>query len=96
MSGEHSTEEVRRIEMTATVEIETSEAAPSDWLSRVTEADFPYRNMGGAPLTEDEGLEHLAYNALANGVEDASRLDGWGDLERGMVTMLVTRAEADA
>lgn len=82
--------------MTATVEIETSEAAPSDWLSRVTEADFPYRNMGGAPLTEDEGLEHLAYNALANGVEDASRLDGWGDLERGMVTMLVTRAEADA
>ena len=91
-----SAERTRRIEMTATVQIDASEAAPADWLSRVTDPDFPYRHMGGTALTEDEGLEHLAYNALANGVEDASRLDGWGDLDRGMVTMIVTRAEAEA
>lgn len=40
-------------------------------------------------VTEDEVLEHLAYNAIFNGVEDASRLDGWGDLERGKITMRV-------
>lgn len=40
-------------------------------------------------VTEDEILEHLAYNAIFNGVDDASRLDGWADLERGQLTMRV-------
>lgn len=35
------------------------------------------------------GLHHLAYNCIVSGVEDASRLDGWSDLERGMMTMSV-------
>jgi len=40
-------------------------------------------------VTEDEILEHLAYNAVFNSVYDASRLDGWADLERGKITMRV-------
>lgn len=74
-----------------TLNIEAASNAPEDWLSRVT-GDFPYA-MYGRPFTEQEGLEHLAYNCIANGVEDASRLDGWGDLERGMLTMHVIGVE---
>lgn len=81
------------LEVVSTVTITATDEAPADWLSRVTTADFPYR-MSTRPLTEREGLEHLAYNAVANGVEDASRLDGWGDLDRGMVTMHVHDVEA--
>lgn len=39
--------------------------------------------------TEEEVFKHLADNAVFNGVADASRLDGWGDLERGLITMHV-------
>lgn len=85
----------RTMDMTCTVAIEVSDEAPTDWLSRVTDDDFPYRRWNGEPLTEDEGLNHLAYNAVANGVDDASRLDGWGDLERGMVVLWVTGVEHD-
>jgi hypothetical protein len=34
-------------------------------------------------------LEHFASNRIFNGVEDVSRLDGWADLEPGMVTVSV-------
>lgn len=40
-------------------------------------------------VTEEQLLRHLAYNATFNGVQDASRLDGWADLERGQLTMRV-------
>jgi hypothetical protein len=40
-------------------------------------------------VTEDQMLAHLAYNAIFNSVQDASRLDGWADLERGQITMRV-------
>lgn len=39
--------------------------------------------------TEEEMWKHLAYNALVNGVQDASYLDGWGDLKWGDLTMNV-------
>jgi len=39
--------------------------------------------------TEDELYAHLAYNAIFNGVYDASKLDGWADLERDQITMRV-------
>jgi hypothetical protein len=81
------------IEMVATVTIDASDDAPRDWLSRVATADFPYKRLGGQPMTEREGLVHLAYNAVANGVEDASRLDGWADLDSGIVTMRVGNVE---
>ena len=34
-------------------------------------------------------MRHFAYNAIVNGTTDASRLDGWADLERGQVTFAV-------
>jgi hypothetical protein len=37
--------------------------------------------------TEEKVLSHLAYNCIANGVDDASRLDGWADLAPGVATM---------
>lgn len=84
------------IEMVCTAQIITNDA-PADWLSRVTTADFPYKRLtatGSRPLTEREGLEHLAFNAVANGIEDASRLDGWADIEPGAVTMRLQNVEA--
>lgn len=35
----------------------------------------------------DAVLDHLSYNCINNGVEDANRLDGWADLDRGQLTM---------
>jgi hypothetical protein len=41
-------------------------------------------------IADEDGIwEHLAYNAIFNAVEDASRLDGWADLDRGQLRMRV-------
>ena len=39
--------------------------------------------------TEEEVLQHLAYNCVANGEEDAHRLDGWADLPPEAVSMKI-------
>ena len=44
---------------------------------------------------EDATWKHLVYNAIVNGVVDASSLDGWGDLERGELTMRVVIDDMD-
>jgi hypothetical protein len=54
-----------------------------------------WRNVYYPLRTPDDVLEHLAYNAIVNGVEDASRLDGWADLSPRVVTMRVTDADLD-
>jgi hypothetical protein len=41
--------------------------------------------------TPDEVMQHLAFNCIANSVEDASRLDGWADLAPGALTMELDR-----
>lgn len=83
----------RTLPCSATVVVNVRDDAPHDWLDRVTAAGFPYTRYDGSPMSEREGLEMLADNAMRNGVEDASRLDGWGDLDRGMVTMDVLDVE---
>lgn len=40
--------------------------------------------------TRQDVLDHWAYNCIANGVQDANRLDGWADLEDSVVIMRVT------
>lgn len=40
-------------------------------------------------------FKHLAWNALVNGVTDASSLDGYADLNRGDLTMRVLNSETD-
>ena len=84
----------REVRCEATVLIHVRDAAPADWLSRVGTEDFPYRQMNGDAFTEADGLQMLADNALRNGVDDASRLDGWGDLDRGLVELEVIDVEA--
>lgn len=62
-----------------------------DAITRVTgEGGDEWRSHYYNFATEQDVLEHFAYNAIANGVEDANRLDGWADLPDGAVTMLVT------
>lgn len=77
------------VDVRATVTIRIADEAPEDVLTRVTDPDFPYR----LPSVE-AGLEHLAYNAVRNGVMDASQLDGWGDLERGVLWLDVDDVDA--
>lgn len=79
------------VEIKATVEIIVDDDAPKDWLSRVTDHDFPYRMK-----TENAGLEHLAFNATVNGVRDANDLDGWADVLRGMVRVNVKQRDFEA
>ena len=69
------------------VEIRVSSTAPEDTIRRgLTEE---WQRSFSTFDTEDQVLEHLAYNCISNGVEDASRLDGWADLDSGMLTMSV-------
>lgn len=44
---------------------------------------------------KDADVEHLAYNAVVNGVGDAKSLDGWVDLEPKSVTMTISDVQAD-
>lgn len=55
-----------------------------------------WRNTYYALRTPVDVMGHLAYNCVANGVKDASRLDGWADLERDAVTMRVADADPHA
>ena len=69
--------------------------APADVLERASMPGFPYWQANGQPLTRSQLVDHLAHNALRNGVADLSQLDGWGDLEPGVATMAVTELEVD-
>jgi hypothetical protein len=92
-TAENDATRVHEYEIRATLRIELREDAPEDWLTRVTQPGFPYARWNGEPMSAADGLKMLAHNAAANGVDDASRLDGWGDLERGMVTLEVCDVE---
>jgi hypothetical protein len=89
------TEIRHRYELTADVmfEYDPEKVDLTHWLDPDT-MHRRHRMEGIYPglVTQDQLLDHLAYNALVNGVTDASRLDGWGDLERGALTMCVREA----
>lgn len=72
----------------ATVEITVAENAPDDVFTRMESGDLP-ANLYGV-MDRDQVLAHWSYNALRNGVTDASALDGWADMDRNMVTFDVT------
>ena len=70
--------------------------APDDIFTRAENVEeFQKHLYGDAVRDKQTVLEHWAYNATLNGVDDASRLDGWGDLERGMVTFRAVGGSAD-
>lgn len=61
-----------------------------DAIERVTGPNGDEWRSQFYPLyTRDDVLGHFAYNAVANAVRDAKRLDGWADLADGDVTMRV-------
>lgn len=49
----------------------------------------------GDLTTAQRVLEHFAYNAVYNGIDRASRLDGWVDLDPDAVRMTVLDVEPD-
>lgn len=45
--------------------------------------------------TRDEVLRHLAFNAVVNGAEDVTVLDGWADLPGDACGMVVRRRDVE-
>lgn len=79
-----------------TVEVELTIKDP-DVIERVT---GPSGDEWRAQLynlhTKADVLEHLGYNCVANGCENASMLDGWADLPPDAVEMRVGDVERSA
>jgi hypothetical protein len=69
------------------------EQAPADLFTRAETAEFQEHLYGDAVRDQQTVLEHWAYNAIANGVQDPARLDGWADMPRGVVSVRVTDVE---
>ena len=80
-------------DVAVTARIVINENAPDDVFSRAMQDDFASAYYGY--MRKPAVLKHWAYNAVVNGVSDASRLDGWADLERGMVTFYVMHTTAE-
>lgn len=83
----------KRYSLSATVEFiyDPEEVDPFFWTNPET-GRRQWRMEGIYPTltTTDDVLAHLAYNALTNGVTNASLLDGWGDLREGDLRMWVS------
>ena len=43
--------------------------------------------------TAEDVVAHFAYNAVANGVTDVSRLEGWADVDDDAVEIVVEQIE---
>lgn len=82
-------------ELRADVRFEISDDAPADLFTRAETEEFQSSLYGDSVADREGVLKHWAYNAIVNSVDDASRLDGWGDLDKNVVTMLVTNADIE-
>lgn len=83
------------IEVDTEVKIEIRDGVDWLWYSDAHTEKPEWRGDVYGLETEERILAHFAYNAVANGVEDATRLDGWADLERGDI-MFTVLAEVSA
>lgn len=45
--------------------------------------------------TAEQVIEHIAFNAINNGIDDISRLDGWADLDSSAATITVFARQGD-
>jgi len=75
----------KEIEVMGYLEVVVGAEAPTDWLSRCFSDEW--KNIFYTFRTENDVYEHLAHNALTNGVTDISRLDGWADVPYGAVRL---------
>lgn len=73
--------EVRAV---VTVELDPSLLPDDEW----REHFYPIKTL-------EQLAEHFAYNRVANGIEDISRLDGFADQEDSLVEMDVEYDEAE-
>lgn len=58
-------------------------------------AERSYRNTLYRIDSEGDVLEMLLWNAAANGIRQANRLDGWADLDREAAEVRIDRIEVD-
>lgn len=77
----------RVISVDAEVEIEFRDGL--DWETYEEDGKRVWRGDGYGFVDQEDLIQNLVWNALANGANDASRVDGWADLERGDITMRV-------
>lgn len=73
--------------VTMSVDVKVVIAEGVDPFSRAQDPDWGGRLYG--VMDQEEVLAHLAANCVNNGTVDATRLDGWADLEPGQVTMSI-------
>jgi len=86
--------EVRRTyDLSVPVEFKATEGVNPFYWDDDGKKTWRLEGIYSAITTEDDIWDHLAYNCIVNGVEDASRLDGWADLERGQLTMRMDRSD---
>ena len=78
------------VECFADLRVTIDPSAPADLFSRAETEQFQRTLYGPEVSDRNSVLNHWAYNAIANGVNDACQLDGWADLARGTVTFHVT------
>ena len=64
-------------------------------ITRATENEDGFRETHYDFRTEEEVLEHFAFNRAANRCYDASQLDGWADLPLGAVTMSIVDEDVE-
>lgn len=89
-----STTEARHT-VTVQVEVEVIVRDP-DVIERFTGPEGDEVRAASYPLfTEADVLEHLAGNAVMNGVENATMLDGFADLPAEAVSMRLEIADAE-
>ena len=79
------------VEVTVTITI--ADNAPDDVITRMQNDPDTYESLYGE-MNHNEVCQHWAYNAVSNGVKDAKHLDGWADLDPGMVTFDVSDIDA--
>lgn len=82
-------------QVSAVFEVTIHEGAPDDLFSRMANDEELYSALYGK-MTEQEVYAHWAHNAVANGVEDVSRLDGWADVPKYAVQFDVSNVEIEA
>lgn len=73
------------IEIEIPTKLTLTDEAPDDVITRCFTKEWQDHMFTLA--TEDEVMDHLAYNLIENGVEDISRLDGWADIPEGVAMM---------
>jgi hypothetical protein len=84
----------RRIKVRAEYVVEVTIKDESA-ITRATENEDQFRETYYALISEEEVLEHFAYNRAMNRCYDASTLDGWADLPLGAVTMAIVGEDAE-